>query len=152
MWKVSQKIVDDELPGWRCLCHILRLAKKQVPSGDVGSQAQKYPRALDMTRRVSVAKAAISSKTPMSIYDNVHMKSYLEKLDNRHLPPTRLERSCIIEVLSDGTYLELGRILGERRDELYDGFVNAALDFWTGSARKEAYGALVLTSQQKNMK
>ena len=63
-------------------------------------------------------KAAVGGKLPLSVFDNVFVRSYLAQLNLRHRPPYQLERIHIIECMIDYTKLELGLIMAERHLEL----------------------------------
>jgi hypothetical protein len=104
----------------------------------------KYPRELDMLNQVAVVKAVVSSKTPLSLFDNPQMREYLRKLDPKHSLPYCLERTQILEVMMDIAMHELNQILTERRQQLHDGFVSGTIDFWTDSHRREQYGSFVI--------
>jgi hypothetical protein len=66
-----------------------------------------------MVNQVAPVKAAVASKTPLSVFDNPQMKEYLCKLDPKHSPPYHLERTCILEVLIDAAMKELVQKLTE---------------------------------------
>jgi hypothetical protein len=83
-----------------CINYILRLLGKH--SGvDNEKFSGKYPQYVDMVNRVAAAKAAVASKTPLIVFDNPQMREYLCKLDPKHSPPYRLERTHILEVMMD---------------------------------------------------
>jgi hypothetical protein len=60
-----------------------------------------------MVNQVAAVKAAVVSKTPLSVFDNPQMREYLCKLDPKHSPPYCLERTCILEVMMDAAMKEL---------------------------------------------
>jgi hypothetical protein len=104
----------------------------------------KYPRNVEMVNQVAAVKAAVASKTPLSVFDNPQMREYLHKLDPKHSPPYCLERTCILEVRMDAAMKELVQMLTERREQLHEGFVSGTIDFWTDSHRREQYGSFVI--------
>jgi hypothetical protein len=56
-------------PGSYCISHILRLLDKH--SGVNNEEfAGKYPDDVDMVNRGATVKAAVASKTPLSVFDN----------------------------------------------------------------------------------
>ena len=97
-----------------------------------------------MVLRVAGVKAAVGGKLPLSVFDNVFVRSYLAQLNLRHRPPYQLERISIIECMIDYAKLELGLIMTERRLELISGFLSGTIDFWTDSHRKQQFGCFVV--------
>jgi hypothetical protein len=97
-----------------------------------------------MVLRVAGVKAAVGGKLPLSVFDNVFVRSYLMQLNPMHRPPYRLERIRIIECMIDYAKLELGLIMAERRLELLSGFLSGTIDFWTDSHRKQQFGCFVV--------
>lgn len=87
LWKAAHAIVEKGgVPGSeRPLC-ILELSRKVFP-GTNGQESRKDRREEDMIRRVAAALAAVGSKSPLAIYENSFVKSYLELLDPSHSPP-----------------------------------------------------------------
>jgi hypothetical protein len=98
LYKVARSIIVSNKPGSHCISHILRLLGKHtcIINGD---SEGKYPQEVDMVNQVAADKAAIASKTPLSLFDNPQMKEYLCKLDPKHSPPYCLERTRILEVM-----------------------------------------------------
>ncbi len=88
--------------------------------------------------------AAIATKTPLSIFDNLHMKRYTQCLNSKHRPPYGLEHNCIVEVIIDYVSSEIAKILEERRLEFGEGFVLVATDFWMDLHCCKQFGALVI--------
>jgi hypothetical protein len=123
LYKVARAIIASNKPGSKRLRHILHLLGKNL-STSYDDAACKYPRELDMLNRVAAVKAAVASKTPLSFFDNPQMSEYLRKLDPKHSPPYRLERTQILEVMMDIAMKELAQMLTERREQLHDGFVS----------------------------
>jgi len=97
-----------------------------------------------MVLRVAGVKAAVGGKLPLSVFDNVFVRSYLMQLNPMHCPPYRLERIRIIECMIDYAKLELGLIMAERRLELLSGFLSGTIDFWTDSHRKQQFRCFVV--------
>ena len=97
-----------------------------------------------MVLRVAGVKAAVGGKLPLSVFDNVFVRSYLAQLNPRHRPPYQLERIRIIECMIDYAKLELGLIMAEHRMELLSGFLSGTIDFWTDSHRKQQFGCFVV--------
>ncbi len=97
-----------------------------------------------MVLRVAGVKAAVGGKLPLSVFDNVFVRSYLAQLNPRHCPPYQLERIRIIECMIDYAKLELGLIMIERCLELISGFLSGSIDFWTDSHRKQQFGCFVV--------
>jgi len=140
---VARAVIASNKPGSKRLSHILHLLGKNL-STSYDDAACKYPRELDMLNRVAAVKAAVASKTPLSFFDNPQMREYLRKLDPKHSPPYRLERTQILEVMMDIAMKELVQMLTERHEQLHDGFVSGTIDFWTDSHRREQYGSFVI--------
>jgi hypothetical protein len=40
-----------------------------------------------MVNQMAAVKAAVASKTPLSVFDNPQMREYLDKLDPKHSSP-----------------------------------------------------------------
>ncbi len=93
---------------------------------------------------MAAVKAVVASKTPLSVFDNPQMREYLRKLDPKHSPPYRLERTRILKVMMDAAMNELVQMLTERREQLHEDFVLGTIDFWTDSHRREQYGSFVI--------
>jgi hypothetical protein len=93
---------------------------------------------------VAAVKAAVASKTPLSLFDNSQMKEYLCKLNPKHSPPYRLEQTRILEVMMDAAMKELVQMLTECREHLHKGFIWGMIDFWTDSYCCEQYGLFVI--------
>ena len=72
------------------------------------------------------------------------MREYLRKLDPKHSPPYRLERTRILEVMMDIAMHKLNQILTEQREQLHYGFVSGTIDFWSNSHCREQYGLFVI--------
>jgi hypothetical protein len=73
------------------ISYILRLLGKH--SGVNNEEfSGKYPQDVHMVNQVAAVKAAVASKTPLSVFDNPQMREYLCKLDSKHSPPYCLER------------------------------------------------------------
>ncbi len=104
----------------------------------------KFTREEDMENHVLPVLAAIATKTPLSIFDNLHMKRYTQRLNSKHRPPYGLKHNRIVEVIIDYVSSEIAKILEERRIELGEGFVLVATDFWTDPHHCEQFGALVI--------
>ncbi len=104
----------------------------------------KYTRDEDMVLRVKGVIAAVGSKIPLAIFDNIFMRIYLNSLNSKHRPPYCLERIRIVEIMADCVMLEFTRILEELRDAVGGALMSAAIDFWMCSHRKECFGALVV--------
>jgi hypothetical protein len=109
-----------------------------------GDSEGKYPREVKMVNRVAAVKAAIASKTPLSLFDNPQMKEYLCKLNPKHSPPYHLEQTPILEVMIDAAMKELDQMLTECREHLHEGFVLGMIIFWTDSYSREQYGLFVI--------
>ncbi len=89
MYKVAKSIIASNKPGSICISYILRLLGKH--SGVNNEEfSGKYPRDVDMVNQeLAAVKAAVASKTPLSVFDNPQMREYLRKLDPKHSPPNR---------------------------------------------------------------
>jgi hypothetical protein len=83
-----------------------------------------------MENRVLAVLAVIATKTPLSIFDNLHMKRYTQRLNSKHRLPYGLESNRIVEVIIDYVSSEIANILEECRVELGEGFILVATDFW----------------------
>jgi|LakMenE01Jun11ns_1017448.scaffolds.fasta_scaffold9913531_3 hypothetical protein len=143
LYKVARSIIASNKPGSKRLNYIMQLLGK-TSAVSYDEIAGKYPREVDMVNRVAAVKAVVASKTPLSFFDNPHVREYLRKLDPKHSPPYRLERTRILEVMMDAAMKELAQMLTERREQLHDGFVSGTIDFWTDSHRREQYGSFVI--------
>jgi hypothetical protein len=97
-----------------------------------------------MVNQVAAVKAAIASKTPLSLFDNPQMKEYLCKLDPKHSPPYHLEQTRILENMMDAGMKELVQMLTECCEHLHEGFVLGTIDFWTDSYHREQYSLFVI--------
>ncbi len=93
---------------------------------------------------MAAVKAAVASKTPLSVFNNPQMREYLRKLDPKHSPPYCLERTRILEVMMDAAMNELVQMLTEQCEQLHEGFVSGTIDFWTNSHRREQYGSFAI--------
>lgn len=140
LWKVVRRVVKLEKRGAPRLLCILRLARKDVESGAL----TKHPREEDMVKRVLGVMAAVSSRFPLSVFNNSYFRLYTTALDPMHRPPHHLEINRIIEVLVDAAYVEFLRIVNERRDFLGYGFMSLSSDFVTDSVRRESYGVILV--------
>jgi hypothetical protein len=90
LYKVARSIIASNKPGSCCISHILRLLGKHtcIINGD---SEGKYSQEVDMVNQVAAVKAAVASKTPLSLFDNPQMKEHLHKLNPKHSPPYHLE-------------------------------------------------------------
>ncbi len=93
---------------------------------------------------MAAVKAAVASKTPLSVFDNPQMRKHLRKLDPKHSPSYCLERTRILKVMMDAAMNESVQMLTEWREQLHEGFVSGTIDFWTDSHRHEQYGSFVI--------
>ena len=66
-----------------------------------------------MVLHVAGVKAAVAGKLPISVFDNVFVRSYLMQLNPTHCPPYQLERIRIIKCMIDYAKLELGLIMSK---------------------------------------
>jgi hypothetical protein len=139
LYKVARSIIASNKPRSRHISHILRLLGKHtcIINGD---SEGKYPQEVDMVNRVAAVKAAIASKSPLSLFGNPQMKEYLCKLDPKHSPPYYLEQTRILEFMMDAAMKELVQMLTECREHLHESFVFGTIDFWTDSYHCEQYG------------
>ncbi len=104
----------------------------------------KYTRDEDMVLRVKGVIAAVGSKIPLVIFDNIFTRLYLNSLNSKHQPPYCLEKIRIVEIMAGYVMLECSRILEERREAFGGALMSAVIDFWTCSHCKECFGALVV--------
>ena len=142
---MSKAYIKKKLPDY------VRLQRIRVLNGmdggaeeDEASGAVKRPREDDMLRRVIFAFFIFHSKIPLSSAQNPFLKQYIKQLDPLTRLPHHLELNRIAEVAIDGVYLELSRIVKERREVVEKGFVSLATDFWTNSTKKKSFGVLML--------
>jgi hypothetical protein len=142
LWKASRAVCRDKRDGWERLQFILDNENKAIVSTS-DHDGTKYPRSEDMEFRVRAVIAAITAKSPLSIFDNEFMQMYLSALNSFHSPPYHRERNRIVCVIMDYVMLEFSKIVSERRLLLGEGFVSVSTDFWTDPHRKEQFGALV---------
>ena len=140
LWAQAKKIVKAGLPGSPRLekIFLLKSGKGGVPKD------AKLSRDEDMINRVYAVMAAVSSKSPLSIFDNDRMLQYLGRIAPGHSPPHCRERNRILQVIMDGLMLEIKRIVAERRKELLNAFASGSIDFFTEPHRKECFGAFVI--------
>ena len=143
IWKQVDPIVKKGVPGFLRIRLIYELQKIRT-GRSLNSDDAAYAREVDMVFRVYAVLAAVGSKQPLSIFDNVFMRSYINKLNPRHRPPYWLERNRIVECMIDYVMMELGKIMKDRRSELGDGFVSGCIDFWTDPHRRQCFGAFVI--------
>ena len=95
-----------------------------------------------MMLRVLAVVVAISSKKPLSIYDNIVVNLYLCALNSKHCSPYQIERNCITKAMMDYSMLEFKKIVNERRGELGEGFVSTSSCFWTDRHCKQSFDAI----------
>ncbi len=143
LYKVARSTIASNKPGSICLSHIMKLLGEHS-AVNYDKVAGKYPRDVDMVNKVAAVKAAVASKTSLSVFDNPQMREYLCELDPKHSPPYHLERTCILKVMMDAAMDELVQMLTERREQLHEGFVSGTIDFWTDSHCREQYGSFVI--------
>jgi hypothetical protein len=103
------------------------LGKQTCIINDNRDSEGKYPREVNMVNQVVAVKAAVASKTPLSLFDNPQMKEYLCKLDPKHSPPYHLEQTRILEVMMDSAMKELVQMLTECREHLHEGLYQEQL-------------------------
>ena len=142
LWKKGREVVTKKLKGWQRIDFILRSGQKE--GADSNPELAKYDRETDMPFRVKAVLAAVASKQPLSIFDNIFMHGYIHSINSKHKLPYRLERNRIVECMIDYSMLELKQILYERRDELGEAFASINIDFYTDSHRKECFGVIIL--------
>ncbi|KAL7502257.1 hypothetical protein ACHAXN_000889, partial [Cyclotella atomus] len=143
IWKAARAVIKKRSQGWERLQYVLEKNGKPIIS-TADHDGTKYTREEDMENRVYAVLAAVATKTPFNIFDNNHMKMYLQSLNSKHRPPYGLERNRIVEVMIDYVASEMAKIIDEWRLELGDGFVSVSTDFWTNPHRREQFGALVI--------
>lgn len=143
IWKAARAVIKKRSQGWERLQYVLEKNSKPIIS-TADHDGTKYTREEDMENRVYAVLAAVATKTPFNIFDNNHMKMYLQSLNSKHRPPYGLERNRIVEVMIDYVASEMAKIIDEWRLELGDGFVSVSTDFWTDPHRREQFGALVI--------
>ncbi len=73
MYKVARCIIASNKPGSICISYILRLLGKHLGVNNEEFSG-KYPQDVDMVNRVAAVKAAVASKTPLSVFDNPQMR------------------------------------------------------------------------------
>ena len=143
IWKAGRAVIKSKKSGWQRLKFIFdKNGKAALSTAD--HDGTKLTREDDMENRVLAVLAVIATKTPLSIFDNLHMKRYTQRLNSKHRLPYGLERNRIVEVIIDYVSSEIANILEERRVELGEGFILVATDFWTDPHRREQFGALVI--------
>jgi hypothetical protein len=143
IWKAGRAVIKSKKSGWQRIQFILdKNGKATVSTAD--HDGTKFAREEDMENRVLAVLAAIATMTPLSIFDNLHMKRYTQHLNSKHRPPYGLERNRIVEVIIDYVSSEIAKILEERRLELGEGFVLVATDFWMDPHCCKQFGALVI--------
>jgi hypothetical protein len=129
IWKAGRAVTKSKKSGWQRIQFILdKNSKATVSTAD--HDGTKFTREEDTENRVLSVLGAIATKTSLSIFDNLHMKRYTQRLNSKHRPPYGLECNCIVEVLIDYVSSEIAKILKEHRLELGEGFVSVATDFW----------------------
>ena len=95
-----------------------------------------------MVLHVKGVIAAVGSKIPLAIFDNIFMRLYLKSLNSKHRPTYCLERIRIVEIMADCVMLECSRILEEHREAVGGAMMSTAIDFWTCLHHNECFGAL----------
>jgi hypothetical protein len=73
LYKVARCIIASNKPGSICISYILRLLGKHLGVNNEEFSG-KYPQDVDMVNRVAAVKAAVASKTPLSVFDNPQMR------------------------------------------------------------------------------
>jgi hypothetical protein len=143
IWKAGRAVIKSKKSRWQRSQLILdKNGKAAVSTAD--HDGTKFTREEDMENHVLAVLAAIATKTPLRIFDNLHMKRYIQRLNSKHHPPYGLERNRIVEVIIDYVSSEIAKILEECRFELGEGFVLVATDFRTDPHHREQFGALVI--------
>jgi hypothetical protein len=143
IWKAERAVIKSKKSGWQRIKFIFDKNGKAT-AGTADHDGTKLTREKDMENRVLAVLAAIATKTPLSIFDNLHMKRYTQCLNSKHPPPYGLECNRIVEVIIDYVSSEIAKIIEECRLELGEGFVSVATDFWTDPHHREQIGPLVI--------
>jgi hypothetical protein len=100
IWKAGRAVIKSKKSGWQRIQFILdKNGKAAVSTAD--HDGTKFTREEDMENRVLAVLAAIAIKTPLSIFDNLHMKRYTKCLNSKHHPPYGLKHNSIVEVIID---------------------------------------------------
>lgn len=156
LWKAGRAIKQKRMAGWKRISYILELSGKDnkvnSPSPTMSSSSKSLSSELgvstksaELHRRVLAVMAAVSSKSPLSIFDNDAFRRYLHELNPNHRPPYRLERVRMLEVIMDMAANEFVRILEEQRAKLVHSFLSVQTDMWTDPHRREQFAALLVS-------
>lgn len=108
LYKAARVIINKKSPGYERLTLIMNYGEKSTSSSDGHS---KYPRGVDMVKRVGAVFAAVGTKLPLGVFDNHHFSAYIRSLDSKHCPPHRLERLRVLEVMMDCGMMEFSKIV-----------------------------------------
>ena len=144
LWDAGRTVISRKLKGYERMQRIFEISGKADVVTPEGTTEKKYTRDEDMVKRVLAVIAAISSNVPLSVLSDTNFRNYTASLDPRHKPPHHLETNRIIEVMMDYVMLEWTKMVEERRAILRRGFVSGAIDFWTDSVRREAFGVFIM--------
>ena len=144
LWDAGRTIIGRKLRGYERMQRIMEISGKAGVVAADGTFEKKYSRDEDIVKRVLAVIAAISSNIPLAVLSDVNFRNYTSALDPKHKPPHHLETNRIIEVMIDYAMMEWKVMVEERRAILRKGFVSGAIDFWTDSSRKEAFGVFIM--------
>lgn len=107
--------------------------------------ARKHIKEADTVLGIKGIIALVSSKSPLSIFEDRHFKDWIHSLNPSHRLPYRIMRIRMLQVIQDLNVLEFARIVKDRREDLIEAFVCGQTDMWKDPHRKENFGALVFT-------
>jgi len=145
LWKAAEVIVKRGLLGHVRLKRIMELNNtKSATIAEVNGE-EPYNKEVDTVLGIKGIIALISSKSPLSIFEDRHFKDWIHSLNPSHRLPYRIMRIRMLEVIQDLNVLEFARIVKDRREDLIEAFLCGQTDHWKDPHRKENYGALVFT-------
>jgi hypothetical protein len=80
---VARAIKKQEKPGWERLAFLIKADGKPLET-TADHDGTKYTRDEDMVLCVKGVIAAVGSKIPLAIFDNIFMRLYLNSLNSKH--------------------------------------------------------------------
>jgi len=145
LWKAAEKIVQRKLAGYIRLKRIMELNNTKSAIIAEANGKEPYNKEIDTVLGIKGIMALVSSKSPLSFFEDELVKDWIHSLNPQHRIPYRLMRIRMLQVIQDMDVLEFARIVKDRRKDLIDSFICAQTDMWKDPHRKENFAALVFT-------
>ncbi len=145
LWKAADAIVKKRLSGHIRLKRIMELNNTKSSTIAEMNGEEIYNKEEDTVLGIKGVIALVSSKSPLSFFEDSHVKDWVRSLNPRHRLPYRIMRIRMLQVVQDLNVLEFARIVKDRREDLIEAYVCGQTDMWKDSHRKENFGALVFT-------